>query len=90
MDYLNYCVNKVQNVKNRMVIQCSKTGVNMRCLELMFPVFLIVQKDPPLKEHQYKWSNNAVTSEYLTQDLIGMVSKSPLSKLQKVSNLIPF
>lgn len=39
-------------------------------LELVFPVFLIVEKDPSLKEHQYKWSSNAVTLESLKQELI--------------------
>lgn len=29
MNYLNYGVNKVQNVKNRMVIQYSKADINI-------------------------------------------------------------
>lgn len=50
-------------------------------LELVFPVFLIVEKDPPVRQHQSKWSNIALISESLTQELIGIIRKSPLSKL---------
>lgn len=50
-------------------------------LELMFSVFSVAEKDPSLKEHRYKWSKMAVTSESLTQELICIVKKSPLSTL---------
>lgn len=51
-------------------------------MKLMFSVFLIVDKDPPLEEHIYKRSKMADTSESVTQKISFYITSGNDTKLQ--------